>query len=212
MISYAITVCNEYPHIKNLIEHLVLYTDLTKDEIIVLYDSSKKSDHVQDFCENYQNKGYIKFYQAEFNNDFAEWKNQFKSLCSQEYIFQIDADEIPNPYLLQNLHEFLSMNSDIELFWVPRENYVFGYEQKHIDLWNWKIDEKNRINFPDYQPRLFKNLPNIKWMNKVHETITGTDKYAPLPEIEEFCLMHKKTIAKQESQNEFYDKLIKKLI
>jgi hypothetical protein len=63
------------------------------------------------------------------------------------------------------------------------------------------------INFPDYQWRIYKNDSKIVWVNKVHERLSGFKTYAALPEYVEYCLLHHKTIDRQETQNEFYDKL-----
>ena len=37
-ISYAITVCNEYIELNNLLTHLLKNIDLSIDEIVVLHD------------------------------------------------------------------------------------------------------------------------------------------------------------------------------
>ena len=46
-------------------------------------------------------------YRFPLNKDFASYKNNLKSHCKGDYIFQIDVDEVPNEYLLDNLHEIL---------------------------------------------------------------------------------------------------------
>lgn len=60
------------------------------------------------------------------------------------------------------------------------------------------------MQFPDFQPRIFKNTPEIKWKNKLHEVLDGYKSYANLPEMEEYALYHPKTIQKQEKQNSYY--------
>lgn len=61
------------------------------------------------------------------------------------------------------------------------------------------------INFPDYQARLYKNDPSIKWNGKVHETISGHTNYYQLPVKEiDYCLIHQKSSEKQKKQNNFY--------
>jgi hypothetical protein len=204
-ISYAITVCNEYEEIQKLLSHLLNHIDTHQNEIIILADAEKLDPRIETLCENHKNYGNIKiFHKDKFNGHFSEWKNKLKHLCSKEYIFQIDADEIPNEFLLRNIDSILQQNLNIELFWVPRENYVNGLTQDHINKWNWQIDENNRINFPDYQARLFKNLPHIYWQNKVHEIIVGCTAQASLPADPRFCLLHAKNITKQEQQNNYY--------
>jgi hypothetical protein len=197
-------VCDEYKELQRLINHLLSYINLSDDEIIVLCDMSKTDERIIQFCNNHQDYNNIKFVTDKFDKHFANWKNKFKDLCSKEYIFQIDADEIPNEFLLQNIKTVLFSNPGIELYWVPRENYVDGITDEHIKRWSWKTDGLGRINFPDYQARLFKNLTNVKWQNPVHEIIIGAVAQATLPAESRFSLLHNKTIDKQEKQNTLY--------
>ena len=76
-----------------------------------------------------------------------------------------------------------------------------------IQKWGWRVDEKGWVNFPDYQYRLWKNKPEIRWRNKVHEVLEGHLNFSALPGEEEWCLYHPKTIEKQEKQNEYYNTL-----
>ena len=61
------------------------------------------------------------------------------------------------------------------------------------------------INFSDNQTRIVKNTPSIKWVNKVHERLDGFKTYSTLPAQDEFCLLHPKSIERQEKQNQFYN-------
>ena len=67
------------------------------------------------------------------------------------------------------------------------------------------MNERGWINWPDYQPRLFKNIPDIHWKLPVHETITNYKTASFFPEAEEYCLYHPKNIQRQEKQNELYE-------
>ena len=69
------------------------------------------------------------------------------------------------------------------------------------------MDDDGRVNFPDYQCRIFKNVKRIKWKNKVHEVLTGFKTQAHLPANDEFCLIHIKDIERQEKQNALYNTL-----
>ena len=139
------------------------------------------------------------------NGDFASFKNNLKSHCTKEWIFNIDADEMPSGFLLENIRDILNHNKDIDLIIVPRWNTVNGITSRHINLWGWRNDDLGRINWPDWQMRIYRNKENIRWKNKVHERIEGYDKYAFLPEDKDYCLFHNKSIEKQESQNNFYN-------
>lgn len=206
-ISYAITVCNEFDELQSLIGLLLTHIDIKQHEIVVLGDSPKLDHRIVSYCNDHQNYGNLKFIADTFGGHFAEWKNKFKTLCSGDYIFQIDADEIPSEFLIKNIDQILESNPAIELFWIPRENYVDGLTEKHVAQWKWRLDSLNRINFPDYQARLFKNLPHIHWQNKVHEIIAGCQAQASLPAEPRFCLIHHKHISKQEKQNSYYETL-----
>ena len=56
--------------------------------------------------------------------------------------------------------------------------------------------------------RILKNVDKIKWENKVHEKLIGFAAHAFLPyDKEEWCLLHPKTIERQERQNNFYNNI-----
>ena len=203
-ISYAITVCNELEEIKRLINFLY-QTKRPEDEICVLLDKPKASQELIDQLYKYSSADWITLKESAFQGHFADWKNQLMDMCSGDYIFQIDADEVPNDNLIENLPAILENNVDVIL--VPRVNTVQGITPQHIQAWGWKQNEKGWIQWPDHQWRIYKNDPGIKWINKVHEILDGYKTYSALPEMEEYALYHPKTIEKQEQQNNFYSKL-----
>lgn len=203
-ISYAVTVCNELWEIKALLTTLRIHIR-EEDEIVVLFDKKNGTPEVWSYLND--DKSIDKFEAATFKNHFADWKNKLTSLCSGDYIFQIDADERPNPVLIDHLPGILESNLENEVYLVPRVNTVEGLTQEHINKWRWNVDEKGWVNFPDYQWRIWKNKPEIKWINKVHERLEGFKTYASLPAEEQLSLFHPKTIERQEKQNNYYDTL-----
>ena len=204
-LSYSIPVCNELSEIKRLIPFL-LQTKQPDDEVVVLFDSTNGSDEVKDYLMNASERGEFKWYDYPFDGHFGNMKNHLTSLCSGDYIFQIDADEIPNESLMLNIHAILEEN-DVDVVLVPRVNTVEGLTDEHIQKWGWNVDENGWVNFPDYQWRLYKNKKSIQWQNKVHETLIGYNTISNLPSIEELSLYHPKTIDRQEKQNAYYDTL-----
>ena len=68
---------------------------------------------------------------------------------------------MPNEFLITNLHQILESNDNVDLIWVPRINTVDGLTQKHIVEWNWRVNDKGWINFPDPQARIFRNTEDI---------------------------------------------------
>jgi glycosyltransferase involved in cell wall biosynthesis len=203
-ISYAITVCNELEEITNLLNFLQLNIR-PDDEILIQYDELSVTDEVKDYItlmdSMHKNHKVIGF---PLNKDFATFKNNLKSNCSGDYIFQIDADEIPNAALIEHLPTLIEQNP-VDVIFVPRVNIVQDITQEHIDKWRWNVNDKGWVNWPDYQLRIYKKTDDIEWGNKVHETLTGYDTFSNFPAEEVWSLYHYKQIDKQEKQNEFYE-------
>jgi len=205
-ISYAVTVCSEFVEIQNLVSFL-LENKRTEDEIVILYDSKNGDEAIEEYLRAKSVNSEFAWHKDEFDNHFANWKNKLKDLCSGDYIFQIDADEIPHKLLIENLPSILENNPDNEVYLVPRVNTVEGLTQEHIDKWRWNVNDKGWVNWPDLQWRIWKNLPEIEWVNKVHERLNGFKTYSALPPQEELSIYHPKDIKRQEKQNAYYDTL-----
>jgi len=204
-ISYAITVCNEFIEIQRLVNFLIANKQ-SKDEIIILYDEQNGDPEIESYLRSHSVNGEFNWHKGKFNNHFADWKNKLTSHCNGDYIFQIDADEMISPYMIDNLSMVLQYNN-VDVVKIPRINTVDGLTQQHIDKWNWGVNEHGWVNFPDYQWRVYKNNGKIKWKNKVHEVLEGYHTMSYLPTEEPWCLRHDKTIDRQEQQNEMYSKL-----
>ena len=204
-ITYAVTVCNEFIEIQRLVNFLLQHKRI-EDNIVILYDEVNGDPAIEQYLRSHSLNGAFSWHKAKFENHFADWKNKLSSLCNGDYIFQIDADELPHETLMKVLPEILEGN-DVEVIKVPRVNTVEGLTESHIAKWGWNVDAEKRINWPDYQWRIWKNIPNIKWINKVHEQLIGFDSYSHLPDIVEMSLYHPKTIERQEKQNNYYNTL-----
>lgn len=198
-ITYAITACNEYEELRQLLTLLLKYTT----DILVQVDSEKVTDRVLEVC----NTMSVDVHFFPLKNDFATFKNNLFGLTNSEYIFQLDADELPNDWLLENMAEILDLNGEAELIYVPRINTVEGLTRDYIEKWKWRINEKGWVNFPDYQGRIYKNDYNkVHWSGVVHERIV-CDVFAALPPEEIWCIYHHKALDRQIRQNAYYDTL-----
>ena len=206
-ISYAITVCNEFVEIQKLV-NLLIETKRKQDEIIILYDQKNGDEEIATWLTKKNILPNVQFWRGFFDGHFADWKNKLTEYCKGDYIFQIDADEFPHKSLITALPVILEGNPDNEVYLVPRVNTVDGLTQEHIGKWRWNVNEDGWVNWPDYQWRIWKNKPEIKWVNKVHEKLEGFKTYAPLPAQEELSLYHLKDIVRQEKQNNYYDTLL----
>jgi GT2 family glycosyltransferase len=203
-ISYAITVCNELVEIRRLLPFLIKNKKQV-DEIVVFYDSNNGSKEVEDYLRALSSNTFspFRFIHYHFDGHFANMKNALTEACLGDYIFQIDADELPSKYLMHYLPTILK-NNDVEVLRVPRVNTVEGLTQEHIQKWGWIVDNHGRVNWPDLQWRIYKRTPEIRWKNKVHEVLEGYKTHAILPLEEELALQHHKDIDRQEKQNNFY--------
>ena len=202
-ISYGITVHNEAEELNRLLNILTDKID-KDDEIVVCIDGD--DEKVEAVLGEYLSENDAVVYKRKLNGDFSAQKNSVIENSSGDYIFHLDADEYPHEILLQQTKQILEIN-EIDLIWVPRVNTVDGITERHIQQWGWRVSEKGWVNYPDYQSRIFKNSPKIRWQNKVHERIMGAKNYSHLPPQEELSLYHPKTIDKQEKQNKFYETL-----
>ena len=207
-ISYAITVCDEFIEIQNLLK-FIIENKRAIDEVVVLVDMTKNgpTSELLGYLHKLSYNNYITLLEQPFNNHFADWKNMLTRSCKGDYIFNIDADEIPNEYLIENLPSLLETNPEVDMFRVPRVNTVEGLTEEHIKKWGWNVNEKGWVNWPDHQMRIYRNTPDIKWVNKVHEVLEGYKTHGMLPLEEEWALYHPKTIERQEKQNNYYNTL-----
>ena len=205
-LSYAITVCNEFVEIQRLVNFL-RENKRQQDEIVILYDQKNGNEEIATWLTKQNKFPNVQFWRGFFDGHFADWKNKVTEYCKGDYIFQIDADEYPHKTLIEKLPEILEGNPDNDVYLVPRVNTVAGIMPEHIKKWNWQLNDKGWVNWPDYQWRIWKNKPEIKWVNKVHEKLDGFVTYAPLPDIELLALYHPKSINKQIKQNNYYDTL-----
>ena len=194
-ISYAITVCDEFVEIQRLVNFLLKHKRL-EDSIVVLYDINKGHEGIEQFLRAKSVNCEITWAPGEFDGHFANWKNKLTEMCDGDWIFQIDADEIPHIDLMEYLPEIILSNPDNEVIRVPRVNKVYGLTEEYVRQWGWRVNDKNWVNWPDFQWRIYKNHPKIKWVNKVHEVLTGYSTYSDLLEEEAFSLYPKKDMKK----------------
>lgn len=211
-ISYCITVADEKKEFIELIDFLNTHKR-KEDNIFVLVDSNKCTDKLSEYILDltYDNKIISTF--SHFKGNFSDWKNMFWEISKEiegekllDYLFFIDADELPNPELIENLPYILEINPEVDVYGVPRINYVKEITQEYIQQMGWRQDEKGRINYPDYQYRICKNS-NIRWGGKIHETLTDYNLRIELPKDDVYDLLHIKTFEKQQKQNNFYNSL-----
>lgn len=204
-ICYKILTHNETDSLEKLLDFL--FENIKETDHIIVVDDFSDSP-TRKILSKYAESNQYDYFQNKLEDDFSKQHNYADSLVRDEfdYIFSIDADELPNKWLIENIHEILESN-DVDLIWVPRINTVEGITEEYIQQWGWRVNEKGWVNFPDYQGRIYKNDKSIHWENPVHEIVTGAKKVSHFPTEEEFCLYHPKDIQRQVKQNELYSKI-----
>jgi len=206
-ISFAITAYNEHEELNRLLSQIIKIVK-PEDEIVIQLDSKSTIEVislVDEFLTKNKKEYNIKRCIFDLNKDFASFKNNLKSYCAKDWIFQIDADETLSETFARVIHEVLENNENVDLIAIPRVNIVKGLEQKDVIEWRWQLNEQGWVNWPDNQHRIFRNKPEIKWVNKVHEQIVGWTTYAELPaDDDSYALYHIKDIDRQRQQNLFY--------
>ena len=203
-LSYAICVCNESKELNSLLSFLVNTKD-PEDEINVLIDSKNVTSDVELVIEKFSN--YIFTCSRAFDGDFSAHRNYHMSRCSGDFIFIIDADEIPQEALVKNIKNIIAETSG-DMFYVPRINIIPGYTEKWLKTMNFSVNDLGWINWPDWQGRVVKNDKRIYWGNKLHERIQGATKVIQLSINPSLALWHIKSVERQDSQDLMYKGLV----
>jgi glycosyltransferase involved in cell wall biosynthesis len=201
-ISYAILTHNEGEYIETLLSFLTTHKR-AEDEIVI----------VDDFSDDELTKATLAKYKDQitlqyrvFDGD-ATQKNYLNSLCTKDYILQLDADELVGEEFIKMLPELLDLNNTVDLFIMPRINTVEGLTAEWANKWRWNVNDKGWVNFPDWQMRLYRNCDWVKWEGLLHSKIEGYKTFINLPQSELFCILHPKQLDRQIAQNTLYDKI-----
>jgi glycosyltransferase involved in cell wall biosynthesis len=198
-ISYAICVCNEHNELNSLLSFLSRVAD-SEDEINILVDSGKVTEEVRAVLKKFEKRIVVN--ERKFCGNFSKHRNYHITKCKGEYIFVLDADEIPQEALVKNIKNF-----DSDILYVPRMNIIPGHTEEWCKRMKFSVNEVGWINWPDYQGRYFKNNGKILWSLGLHERLIGSDKVAQLQAIPQLALWHVKSVEKQDKQDAFYSNL-----
>jgi glycosyltransferase involved in cell wall biosynthesis len=203
MITYAIGVCDEHRELHSLLTFLKRTKD-ERDDINVLVDSGKETPEVTRVLELFSDD--ISVNRRLFDGDFASHRNYHIEKCSGDYIFMIDADEIPQEDLIRSIRQPFE-KTECDLVLVPRMNLCPGYTREWLKKYNFNANEVGFINWPDYQGRIFKNDPSIRWSKNLHEVVTGAKHVIRLDPMPSIGIWHIKSTERQEKQDDFYKNL-----
>ena len=193
-LSYAICVCDEAKELYSLIAFLKKVKD-PEDEINILVDSAHTTPEVRGVLKHFEK--YVVQNDRDFDGKFATHRNYHLEKCDGDYIFQIDADEMPQETLIKNLKGLLQEQQP-DTVWVPRINIHPGSTEEWLKKCNFKVNDMGWINWPDMQCRIIKKSPDIRYGRELHEMIEGAKLQGQVPMEPRLALWHIKSVEKQD--------------
>lgn len=204
-LSYAIMFGPDQRELFRLLLTLAAFR-LEDSELVLLHDSDYPADtNVMLWRAVSLFPRHKVRHQSFATKDFAERRNILQRACTGEWIWMLDPDELPNKALFDGVELLLNSSLIASAYAMARENKVKDMPMGYLLERKWTIDDKLRINWPDYQIRLYRNHPSLYWVGKVHETLCHVPVLGHLPQ--SAYLEHHKTFDRQVAQNGLYDKL-----
>lgn len=153
MISLLYILLNEEKYIKRSIESV---KDIV-DEIVVV--DAFSSDKTVEICSSF---GAVVI-QEEWKHDFSYARNIGISHCKNPWILSLDADEhLEGENIRLIPHAIIHESDENAVAWeFPRKNHYPSHDADSPFF--------GPPFYPDFQIRLFRNLPDIFYSGSVHE-------------------------------------------
>ena len=133
-LSYAIPVKDELLEITKLLNFLIKNKD-NEDEIVILFDSENGSKGVEDYLRAKSvNAPKFAWHSYKFDGHFANMKNHLTSLCSGDWIVQLDADEMIGDQFIPWVKGSIEANPEVHAFYgiFPNEEEICILHHKDI--------------------------------------------------------------------------------
>lgn len=147
-ISVCMIVKNEQRRLSRCLECL---KDIA-DEIVIVDTGSE--DNTKNIARTYTDK----VYDFKWVDDFSAARNYAFSLCTCEYIYSADADEIIDE---RNIQKFMRLKEAI----VPEIEIVQMHYLNPPDC-NMAYNDLEEL-----RPKLFRRLRQFRWIDPIHETV-----------------------------------------
>lgn len=194
-LTYTIQVCNESRELFSLLGLLTRVID-DEDEINVVADSNNITDKVERVLEHFKDR--INVFKRPF--DVFHENAQFHiEKATGDYIFGMDADEMPQEKLIKNIKKVIK-ETGAEIIAIPRINIHPDITEKDAKDFGFNINEVGFINWPDYQMRIYKRCDYIHWTKELHTKLTGSQKVIGIEAEPMLALWHIKSMDKQKSR------------
>jgi hypothetical protein len=144
-LSLAIVTKNSAPYIEGLLQA----GRALADEIVVAVDRSS-ADATEAICSRYADK-LFRIVPIRVVEWVLVWLN---AQCSGDWILRLDDDELPSASLVRALPRLLS-DREVTHYWLPRRWLIGADRASWIAQRPW---------WPDWQLRLFRNIPSIVYV------------------------------------------------
>lgn len=194
-ISYTIQVCNESRELFSLLNLLTRLVD-AEDEINVIVDSAHTTEKVTLVLEHFKERINV------FPRVFDTFKKNLDfhiEKATGDYIFNIDADEMPQESLIKILKRVIE-ETGAEIIAIPRINIHPDITEEEAVQFGFNVNEAGFINWPDYQTRIYKKCDHVYWTDELHTKLTGSDKVVAVKAVASVALWHIKSMDKQKSR------------
>ena len=111
---------------------------------------------------------------------YGEMRSISVHLAKTDWAIVIDGDERMDEVDVQKIPELIKL--DIDLVWLPRQHYR---------AWDRSICENPDLSvYADWQARMVRVMPHIRWVRKVHEQLRGIEKGRELKELSNPVIKH----------------------
>lgn len=148
-ISAIINTYNEERNILNCLNSVKWVNE------IVVIDMGSTDDTIN-IAKKYTNK----IIEIPYTGYVETARNHAISMVKYDWILILDADEYLSDKVEVKIRKLVEEKPKVKGFWIPRKNYINKNQYLRYGYF-----------YPDYQLRLFKNNPNIKYSGVIHEQI-----------------------------------------
>jgi len=165
---------------------------------VVIYDNGSR-DRTLEIAKRYPN---VRIHKGEFRG-FGPTRNQAAELAEHDWVFSIDADEVPDATLLTALDK-LVLDSPATAYAVERQNYLLGKRVKHAG-WGtqWLTRFYHRASHKFTDAVVHEKLELKGGEEPVR--LAGTLKHTAMRDAGDFLVkMHRYTMLKAEGSERTY--------
>jgi hypothetical protein len=194
-LTYTIQVCNESRELYSLLNFLTRVID-EEDEVNVVVDIDHTTEKVELVLEHFG--GRVNIFKRPFDNFHTNAQFHIEK-ATGDYIFGIDADELPQEPLIKNIKKIIE-ETGAEIIAVPRINIHPDITEEDAKAFGFNLNEVGFINWPDFQTRVHKKCDHVRWTEELHTKLSGSDKMAAVKPLPSLALWHIKSMDKQKSR------------